>query len=101
VKAQSKIAQLEGGFTGPSSRPRTSPTASRPGDPNDGSRTVGGDVGFEGDVGAAQHGPGGVLLLNKNGTVKSYRQINADDGGFTGQLDPGDFFGQALCAMAT
>src|SRR4029453_14958604 len=40
-----------------------------------------------------------VLFLNTNGTVKSYRQIDAENGGFTGKLDAGDFFGQTLCAL--
>jgi hypothetical protein len=37
--------------------------------------------------------------MNPDGTVKAFRQIDTKEGGFTGHLDAGDFFGQSLCAL--
>jgi hypothetical protein len=37
-----------------------------------------------------------ILFLKGDGTVKDHQQISAGEGGFTGVLDAGDFFGAAL-----
>ena len=34
-----------------------------------------------------------VLILNTDGTVKSHQKISDTEGGFTGTLDNGDWFG--------
>ncbi len=67
---------------------------------------------FDGDgvgdlaVGADQDNDGGsnrgavwILLLNTDGTVKSHQKISDTEGGFTGILDDGDEFGEAVAAL--
>jgi len=103
VKNQAKIAQLEGGFTGAFIEAENfAHGVACPGDlDGDGIQDLlVGDVGFEGDVGGGPNtGRVWVMFLNQNGSVKSWRQIDAENGGFTAHLEPGDFFGQTLCAM--
>lgn len=41
----------------------------------------------------AQEGALWILFLDPDGTVRTQRKINETHGGFTGQLDPGDWFG--------
>ena len=57
-------------------------------------------------VGAPQDGDGGVnlgavwiLFLNSDGTVKSHQKISQIEGGFTGKLAGGDFFGGKLVSL--
>jgi hypothetical protein len=40
-----------------------------------------------------------ILFLNPDGTVKAEREIGQGAGGFTGTLEYGDFFGQALATL--
>ena len=103
VKTQTKIAQKEGGFTGEMSENENfAHGVTSPGDLDfDGvPDLLVGAVGDDGDVGGG-HDTGNVwvLFLNPDGTVKGHKQITATHGGFTGDLDSGDFFGQSLCTM--
>jgi predicted enzyme related to lactoylglutathione lyase len=49
---------------------------------------------FLDDDGGASSGAVWILFLNSDGTVKQWQKISAAFGGFTGDLDPGDFFSQ-------
>ena len=100
VKSHQKISDTEGGFTGIL-------------DDGDGFgysvRSLGdldGDMVGDLAVGAALDGDGGfrrgavwVLFLNKNGTVKSHQKISSTEGGFTGELDVWDFFGNSVASL--
>jgi len=103
VKNQTKIAQLEGGFSGWFvENENWAHGVACPGDlDGDGIQDLlVGDVGYGGDVGGGPNtGRVWTLFMNHDGTVKSYRQIDTKQGGFTGKLDAGDFFGQSLCAL--
>jgi hypothetical protein len=57
-------------------------------------------------VGASEDDDGGdgrgaiwILFMNANGTVKSHQKISNTEGGFTGILDDGDFFGSSVAAL--
>ena len=103
VKNQTKIAQLEGGFSGKFiENENWAHGVTCPGDlDGDGIQDLlVGDVGYEGDVGGGPNtGSVWTLFMNRDGTVKAFRQINPTNGGFTGKLDAGDFFGQSLCSL--
>ncbi len=94
VRAQQKISQFEGGFTGILDN----------GDWFGAFTTAVGDL--DGDTvedlvvaapfdddGGADKGAFWVLFLNTNGTVKSHQKVSATAGGFAGALDNGDRFG--------
>ncbi len=51
---------------------------------------------FFDDDGGLDRGAVWVLLLNRDGTVRAHQKISATDGGFTGPLSNGDWFGSAL-----
>jgi hypothetical protein len=57
-------------------------------------------------VGASTAGDGGdpgavwILFLTPTGTVDDWQKISAAEGGFTGDLDSGDFFGLSLTRLA-
>ena len=40
-----------------------------------------------------------VLFLNNDGTVKSHQKISDTQGGFTGILDIGDWFGSSAASL--
>jgi len=100
VLSQSKISALAGGFTGSL-------------DEGDGlacSTTVLGDLDGDGNedlaVGAPFDDDGGtdrgavwILLLKPDGSVREQRKISDTRGGFTGVLDDGDHFGNAVAAI--
>jgi hypothetical protein len=50
----------------------------------------------DGGIPEAERGAVYVLFLDTDGTVKSYEKISSTEGGFSGPLDDGDWFGCAL-----
>lgn len=50
------------------------------------------------DDGGEDFGAVWILFMNPDGTVKGHQKISATSGGFTGQLDVNDQFGQAVTA---
>ena len=100
VASAQKISAFEGGFTG----------ALDPFDLFGWSLASLGDLDGDGvgdlavgsfldDDGGASQGAVWILFLNPDGTVKSHAKISATSGGFTGHLDPGDFFGTSLAPL--
>ncbi|MCH8991952.1 MAG: FG-GAP repeat protein [Acidobacteria bacterium] len=51
------------------------------------------------DDGGFDHGAVWILFLNTDGTVKAHQKISDTEGGFTGTLDDGDFFGQSVASL--
>ncbi len=51
------------------------------------------------DDGGANHGAVWILFLNTDGTVKSYQKISNTEGGFSGTLDNGDYFGVSVSGI--
>ncbi|MCH8881337.1 MAG: FG-GAP repeat protein, partial [Planctomycetes bacterium] len=47
----------------------------------------------------ANRGAVWVLFLEQDGTVKSHQKISSAEGGFTGILDDGDFFGSSATSL--
>ncbi len=101
VKSHQKISDTEGGFTGilDNSDAFGSSVASLGDLDADGvgDLAVGAvhdDDGRRGDSGALW-----VLFLNKNGTVRSHQKISNTEGGFTGTLDNGDWFGTSVASL--
>jgi FG-GAP-like repeat len=103
VKTQQKIAQKEAGLDLPLGQYENfAHGVACPGDLNgDGIQDLlVGSVGADGDLGGGNvTGTVWVLFLNRNGTVQSWKKISKFKGGFSGDLDEGDFFGQTLCAL--
>ncbi|MEE9297390.1 MAG: integrin alpha, partial [Phycisphaerae bacterium] len=100
VKSHQKISDTKGGFTGIL----------------DDDDAFGWSVASLGDldgdgvgdlaVGATWDGDGGklrgavwILFLKADGTVKSHQKISSTQGGFTGTLDDGDFFGSSVASL--
>jgi len=52
------------------------------------------------DDGGANQGGVRILFLNANATVKARQNISATQGGFTGVLNPDDYFGCSLATIA-
>ncbi len=91
VKSHQKISDTQGGFTGTLQNWDSFGT----GIENLGDLDNDGVIDLA--VGAFQdhdgpHGAVWILFMNSNGTVKSHQKINGFNGGFTGQLDTGDWF---------
>ena len=100
VKTHQKISDTEGGFTG----------ALDDFDYFGGSVASVGDLDGDGvmdlAVGAYGDGDGGfwrgavwVLFLNADGTVKAHQKISSTEGGFTGTLHDGDYFGRSAASV--
>jgi len=51
------------------------------------------------DDGGIDKGAVYVLFMEANGFVKTWQKISDSEGGFTGQLDPGDQFGRAAACL--
>ncbi len=51
------------------------------------------------DDGGGNRGAVWILFLNDDGTVKSHQKISDTEGGFTGTLDDGDFFGTSVASL--
>lgn len=99
VKNQQRIGFMAGGFD----------------EPLDGNNCLGWSLGATGDVDgdgvpdlvvgdahdeAVNGGRGStyLMLLNGDGTVRTYQKIGPDTGGFDGEIGSGDFFGSAVAA---
>ena len=97
VKAQQKISATEGGFGGAlDDDDRFGSALAAPGD-LDGDGVADLCVGAVlDDDGSENRGAVWVLLLNQDGTVKAQQKISSIEGGFTGSLDGGEFFGGSL-----
>ena len=100
VKSHQKISDTEGGFTG------TLDNSDELGVSVAGLGDMDGDgvpdlaVGALGDDdGGENRGAVWVLYMNANGTVKSHQKISDTEGGFTGTLDDGDCFGEAVASL--
>ena len=53
---------------------------------------------FDGD-GGPNRGAVWVLFMNADGTVKSHQKISDSEGGFTGELTDGDWFGESVASL--
>jgi RHS repeat-associated protein len=97
IKSYQKISDTQGGFTGTLvNADRFGISLSAIGDlNNDGNQDIA--VGaFQDDDGGTARGAIWILFLDTNGTVKSHQKISDTQGGFTGTLDNGDYFGYSL-----
>jgi len=100
VKSHQKISDTEGGFTGIlDNHSFFGNSVASLGD-LDGDGVGDLAVGAHGDDdGGNLRGAVWVLFLNTDGTVKSHQKISDTEGGFTGILDNGDFFGTSLSLL--
>ena len=104
VKANQKIGQSEGGFTGTLNA--SGACCDEFGRSIDNLGDLDGDGITDLAVGAYQDDDGGtdrgaiyILFLNTNGTVKSHQKISDTQGGFSGTLDNGDRLGSSVSAV--
>ena len=100
VKAEAKISDTLGGFTGvldDGDYFGVSVTALGDFD-GDGVVDIAAGADHDGD-GGAQRGALWILFLNADGTVKGHQKISATAGGFTGDLEDFDRFGIAAGAL--
>jgi hypothetical protein len=100
VKSQQKISDTEGGFTGILDDGDLFGWAVASLGDLDGDGVGDLAVGAEGDDdGGDNRGAVWVLFLNSDGTVKADQKISDIEGGFTGILDDGDYFGNSAAAL--
>ena len=95
VKSKQKISAIEGNFTGSiEAADMFGIEVSNLGDlDNDGVIDLG-VTAREDDDGGSDRGALWILYLNTNGTVKAHSKISNTQGGFTGELSDGDWFGR-------
>ncbi len=100
VLSQQKISDTEGGFTGTlDDDDRFSRSLASLGDlDGDGVGDLAVGVRFD-DDGGVSRGTVWILFLNDDGTVNSYQKISSTEGGFTGPLDNGDYFGSSVASL--
>lgn len=100
VESKQKISALQGGFTGHLDLVDLfGRSVAALGDlDGDGVEDVAVGAPLD-DDGASDQGAVWILFLNSNGTVASHRKLSETAGGFTGVLDPNDFFGISLAAL--
>jgi hypothetical protein len=100
VRWEQKISQTEGGFSGPldDSDYFGSAVTSLGDLDGDGVGDVGAGVPADED-GGLNRGAVWVLFLNTDGTVKSEQKTSQTEGGFSGVLDNGDWFGNAVASL--
>ncbi|MCH8274424.1 MAG: FG-GAP repeat protein [Armatimonadetes bacterium] len=100
VLSHQKISDIEGGFTGIlDDWDLFGHSVASLGDlDGDGVGDLAVGALFDGD-GGFRHGAVWILFLNTDGTVKSHQKISSTEGGFTGVLDYGDFFGVSLASL--
>jgi len=97
VKSHQKISDTEGGFTGDlQNYDNFGFSLASLGD-LDGDGV--GDLAVGTGNWITEWGAVWVLFLNTNGTVKSYQKISDTEGGFTGTLIGGDWFGCSLASL--
>ena len=100
VKDQQKISDTQGGFTGTiEDNNRFGSGLEGLGDfDNDGIPDLA--VGYDNnDDGGSNRGAVWLLMLNSDGTVKRHYKISDTVGGFTGELDNDDKFGQSVASL--
>ncbi len=96
VDHHQKISSTEGGFAGPLNNGDFFCVPARIGD-LDGDGIIDMAVGAGGDNdGGVDKGAVWILFLNNDGTVKSESKISDTEGGFTGTLNLGDYFGWSV-----
>ena len=95
-----KISDIEGGFTGTlADSDQFGWSVTRLGD-LDGDGVADLAVGAYGDSdGGPARGAVWVLFLNSDGTVRNHQKISDTQGGFTGTLNNGDFFGYSVTPL--
>ena len=100
VKSHQKISDTAGGFAGVlDDRDGFGVAVASLGDlDEDGVGDLAVGARFDGDGGLSR-GAVWVLFLNGNGTVKSHQKISDTAGGFTGELENGDFFGLSIASL--
>ena len=101
VKAHQKISDTEGGFTGVlDNNDDFGRAVTALGDlDGDGVGDLAVGVRRDDDGGGEARGAVWILFLNTDGTVKSHQKISDTEGGFTGTLDDGDFFGSSVASL--
>ena len=97
VQSHQKISDTQGGFTGTlANSDEFGTSVAKLGD-LDGDGTCDMAVGaWKDDDGGSDRGAVWILFLNADGTVKSEQKISDTAGSFTGTLDNGDNFGNAV-----
>ena len=100
VKAQQKISDTQGGFTGTlDDEDYFSSSVVSLGDlDGDGVGDLAVGALFD-DDGGLDRGALWILFLNLDGTVKTHQKISDTEGGFTGNLDDGDWFGHSVASL--
>lgn len=100
VKSQQRISSTHGGFTGRlSNGDNFAIEVAFLGDlDGDGVRDMAAGARYD-DDGGKDHGAVWILFLNPDGTVKSHQKISETQGGFTGQLDDSDLFGESMTSL--
>jgi len=100
VKSEQKISDISGNFNGGLSNQNWFGVSTAGIGDLDNDNIPDLAVGAIGDAdGGAGHGAVWILFLNANGTVKSEQKISDTAGGFNGNLDDFDWFGQGLAAQ--
>ena len=100
VQDEQKISADEGNFNGNlDSGDQFGSAVSAPGDlESDGVQDLAVGAPFS-DGGGTDHGALWILFMDDNGRVDLERRISSDSGGFDGNLDVGDLFGNALAGV--
>lgn len=100
IKSFQKISATEGGFSGAiGAEDRFGSAIDNIGD-LDGNGIDDIIVGaWQDDDGGMNRGSFYLLLLNADGTVKDWHKVSDTEGGFTGELDDGDFFGFQIAVV--
>ncbi|MFK7898564.1 MAG: DUF4215 domain-containing protein [Myxococcota bacterium] len=100
VKAEQKISDTEGGFLGQLDDEDNFGTSAAAIGDLDGDGVVDVLVGARADDdGGSQTGGAWTLFLNADGTVKTYQKISDVQGGFAGEIDRNDSFGEATAGL--
>ena len=99
IKDYQKVSATRGGFTGEIGPGSTFGLAMALGD-LDGDGVLDLCVGeSEDDEGGLNHGAVWILFMNTDGTVKGHQKINDTVGGFAGELDDDDLFGEWVAGV--
>ncbi|MHC4610837.1 MAG: integrin alpha, partial [Planctomycetota bacterium] len=100
VKAHQKISSTQGGFSGSLETDELFGWSVHFIGDHDGDGVTDIAVGAELDNdGGTAKGAVWMLFLNEDGTVKSHQKISNTEGGFAGDLDNGDTFGDSIASV--